>query len=164
MDEIVNELEDKVIFIDVENRPGNPLYEQLGHNTAINESRTALKVVGDIVHALPVNNPTRIRNLAQKYVTSYFKLTTAQYFATTIRKHHRCVEMAIINNDMDKAMHHIDQCIKLAPNSAKFHIQRAEIYAKRQDYQHAITDLHHALSLSSQSSDLESMNQSITTT
>ncbi|CAH8850619.1 unnamed protein product [Trichobilharzia szidati] len=145
-------LENKVMCIDVENRPGYPLHEQLGHNTIINEDVKEINGASSVVaRSFLMHSPTRRRDLPQKFAVSYMKMTIGQYFTTTIRKHHRCVEMAMNNADMLKAMHHIDQCIKLAPNNARFHIERAEIYAKLQDYQHAISDLHIALSLGSKS-------------
>ncbi|TNN17356.1 hypothetical protein EWB00_011099 [Schistosoma japonicum] len=123
--------ENTVVCIDVESRSRFPSHEQLGHNTAINALKInqELQAVSPTARSFPYNISMPIRKISQKYTTS-FQLTTAQYFRTTIRKHHKCVEMAIKNKDMVKAMHHIDQCIRLAPSNAKFYIKRSEIYVK----------------------------------
>ncbi|CAH8497034.1 unnamed protein product [Schistosoma turkestanicum] len=159
--------ENKVVCIDVENRPRFPANEQLGHNIAIEGLRSdKLKSVSADLYSFSnsnSNNSTAVRNESINQI-SPFKLTTAQYFSTTIRKHHKCVEMAIKNKDMTKAIHHIDQCIKMAPQNAKFYIERAEIYVKLFDYQHAINDLHLALSLGSKSLDSKSINEDLKNT
>ncbi|KAK4471945.1 hypothetical protein MN116_005325 [Schistosoma mekongi] len=154
--------ENKVVCIDVESRSRYPAYEQLGHNTVIEALKSSheLQSVSPAAGSFPYNSSMPVRKISQKYATS-FQLTTAQYFRTTIRKHHKCVEMAMKNKDMVKAMHHIDQCIRLAPSNAKFYIKRSEIYVKLSDFQHAINDLHLALSLGSKSLDTVSINQDV---
>ncbi|KAH8875739.1 Tetratricopeptide repeat protein 16 [Schistosoma japonicum] len=124
--------ENTVVCIDVESRSRFPSHEQLGHNTAINALKInqELQAVSPTARSFPYNISMPIRKISQKYTTS-FQLTTAQYFRTTIRKHHKCVEMAIKNKDM------------------------------LSNYQHAINDLHLALSLGSKSLDTVSINQDV---
>ncbi|XP_018646855.1 hypothetical protein Smp_132440.1 [Schistosoma mansoni] len=153
--------ENTVVCIDVKNRSQYPANEQLGHNIIVEGLRSnTLKSISATSHSFSSDGLIPIRNESKNYMSS-FKLTTAQYFSTTIRKHHKCVQMAVKSKDMTKAMHHIDQCIKLAPHNAKFLIERSEIYIKLSDYQHAISDLHLAISLGSKSLDTLSINRGL---
>ncbi|CAH8567297.1 unnamed protein product [Schistosoma rodhaini] len=153
--------ENTVVCIDVKNRSQYPANEQLGHNIIVEGLRSnTLKSISATSHSFSNDGLIPIRNESKNYLSS-FKLTTAQYFSTTIRKHHKCVQMAVKSKDMTKAMHHIDQCIKLAPHNAKFLIERSEIYIKLSDYQHAISDLHLAISLGSKSLDTLSINRGL---
>ncbi|CAH8549103.1 unnamed protein product [Schistosoma haematobium] len=154
--------ENTVVCIDVENRSRYPANEQLGHNVIVKELKSnTLKSIIATSHSFSDVGSSPIRNESKNYMSS-FKLTTAQYFSTTIRKHHKCVQMAMKGKDMTKAMHHIDQCIKLAPHNAKFLIERSGIYIKLLAYQHAISDLHLAISLGSNTLDTMSVNRDLT--